>query len=770
MRKTRRGRWNVVVALAVAGCVAVVAPSFAHAADLFVTRSKAIAWLERNQNPDGSWGAGELQQMVTAEALNALAWAKRGNARSAREAVAWLRNQTYRNVDFRARAIRALAKAGEDVRIEAEHLVAEGVVSEGWSSGTVRAASHDTALVLDAIYWARNGPIPPPCFLANFYPTSEPFDTVFAGQRELDDWGWTGDGIDGDGSESSRMITAEVVRSLALYDACGRLTPFGWNEEYDVAFDSLNGTSDPVGPGTDSLELAARLAALHVRNFFVPSTGWPSLQNELLSDARLVAGVWGNDPTDDVLVNALGLLALTSLSLAYPDGPLADADGDGTLNQSDAFPYDDQETADLDGDGIGDNADADRDGDGIPNSDDAFDDDPTRGVDTDGNGIDDDDEIDDDADGLSDELEVALGSDPRDSDSDDDTALDGVDVCPLVAYAADADEDGVCTPADCDDDDPNESEDLDGDSICDGVDPDTDGDGVSDVLEIAAGSDPRHKDSVPPNLAMTPGDADTDGRTNFEEAMVGTNPLSADSDGDGATDAIELAAGTDPNDPSERPAAHPISLSAITTADEALATTNPLVMESSVTGGQATPVANLLPGSPLSAGGGAVNLAGFQALTLLGVDRDGDGLDGLAEAQGGASDLLVDSDGDGFVDGPGGLVDPVAVPNGWNLDGDEFVDGEADHGTSPSDPDNRPGKPGDVAPLGHPNGRLEVGDVGVLMRLVRDPDGMLGGLSGQNRQIVEEAMDADGSASGAAEADIGDVQHVLGEVKNAPSN
>jgi len=47
-------------------------------------RTNAIAWLERNQNADGSWGSGDLQQIATAETLYALARAGRRFAASAR--------------------------------------------------------------------------------------------------------------------------------------------------------------------------------------------------------------------------------------------------------------------------------------------------------------------------------------------------------------------------------------------------------------------------------------------------------------------------------------------------------------------------------------------------------------------------------------------------------------------------------------------------------------------------------------------------------------
>ncbi len=52
-----------------------------------------------------------------------------------------------------------------------------------------------------------------------------------------------------------------------------------------------------------------------------------------------------------------------------PDANDPDIDGDGIVNEQDAFPYDATESSDLDGDLIGDNADTDRDGDGFSNID-----------------------------------------------------------------------------------------------------------------------------------------------------------------------------------------------------------------------------------------------------------------------------------------------------------------------------------------------------------------------------------------------------------------
>ena len=87
------------------------------------------------------------------------------------------------------------------------------------------------------------------------------------------------------------------------------------------------------------------------------------------------------------------------------DGPLADSDGDGVINQNDNFPNNPNRASgtDTDGDGIDDEFDtdntdgplADSDGDGVINQNDNFPNNPNRasGTDTDGDGIDDEFEI-----------------------------------------------------------------------------------------------------------------------------------------------------------------------------------------------------------------------------------------------------------------------------------------------------------------------------------------------------------------------------------------
>ncbi len=108
--------------------------------------------------------------------------------------------------------------------------------------------------------------------------------------------------------------------------------------------------------------------------------------------------------------------------------------------------------------------------------------------------------LDSDGDGLTDEQEVALGTNPNDRDTDDDGLEDGAEVNahhtnPLLA--------------------------------------DSDGDGLNDGFEVRNGFDPL----AGGEQGLDP---DADGLTNLEEQTAGTDPNRADTDHDGLTDGAEV--------------------------------------------------------------------------------------------------------------------------------------------------------------------------------------------------------------------------------------
>ncbi len=230
-----------------------------------------------------------------------------------------------------------------------------------------------------------------------------------------------------------------------------------------------------------------------------------------------------------------------------------DTDHDGTPDYLDS---------DSDGDGIPDYREAgdgdlatkpiDSDTDGVPDFRDLDSDDNGRTDDVDGVGDVDGDnlpdfaDLDDDGDAISDVDElgpdplVALDSDGdgtpdfRDTDSDNDTILD------LHEGATDYDNDGLANFIDPD---------SDGDCVLDRVEArgmppaDSDLDGHPDFLD---------RDSDNDGVPDQGEDANCNGLVDNHES----NPLEVDTDGDGVSDLVEQVAGTDPTDPVSNPQAN----------------------------------------------------------------------------------------------------------------------------------------------------------------------------------------------------------------------
>jgi hypothetical protein len=222
--------------------------------------------------------------------------------------------------------------------------------------------------------------------------------------------------------------------------------------------------------------------------------------------------------------------------------------GDGVLDGDDLYPLNPLEWADSDGDGIGDNSDSDDDNDGFSDAIDAFDNDPLEWFDTDNDGIGNNADLDDDGDGRFDDIDLfpldktewldadndGIG-DNADSDDDNDGVRDIDDAFPNnPVESVDTDGDGLGNVFDSDDDndgfadfqdqlplDPTEHIDTDGDLIGNNADLDDDGDGMSDEFELL-----YNFDSLNASDALL--DTDQDGITNVSESFAGTNPLRDD--------------------------------------------------------------------------------------------------------------------------------------------------------------------------------------------------------------------------------------------------
>ena len=223
---------------------------------------------------------------------------------------------------------------------------------------------------------------------------------------------------------------------------------------------------------------------------------------------------------------------------------LPDCDMDGVLDAQDAFPFDENESLDTDGDGIGNNEDTDDDGDGVSDEEDAFPLDPAETLDSDGDGVGNNADSDDDNDGVSDG-EDAFPLDPdesldtdgdgvgnnADTDDDGDGIPDDEDALPLNPdESVDTDGDGIGNTIDTDDDNdgipdvddafplnPEESTDTDEDGIGNNTDIDDDNDGMPDGFESDNGLDPLDSDDAA-------SDADSDGVSNLDEYLANTDP------------------------------------------------------------------------------------------------------------------------------------------------------------------------------------------------------------------------------------------------------
>jgi hypothetical protein len=336
-------------------------------------------------------------------------------------------------------------------------------------------------------------------------------------------------------------------------------------------------------------------------------------------------------------------------------------------------------------------------------------------------------EMDSDEDGLTDGEEVnTYSTDPNDEDSDDDGLTDYQEINTYFTDPNDADSDGdgltdyqeINTYST----DPNDA-DSDGDGMPDGwevdydFDPlvstdanlDFDGDGLSNLEEFQAGTNPlitdTDTDGMPDNWEVQYGfdplnsldaviDSDLDNLTNLEEFQFGTHPLLNDTDSDGCLDGWEVDYGFDPLNGAD--ATEDTDLDELTNLEEFQYGTHPLLNDTDADGmpdgwevhNSLDPLVGNANGDPDT--DGLINLAEFNVGTdPQNPDSDNDGLTDGEEVINSTDPLDADSDDDGLSDG-----DEIHIhstdPNDADSDDDDLTDGDEinTHATDPNDTDS----------------------------------------------------------------------------------
>lgn len=130
--------------------------------ELTKEQTQAVAWLLKNQNPNGSWGDQSVAE--TSEALRALLNAGLSKSFSYAKGVSWLVNKPNSNVDTLSRKLITLKQAGHDVSLYAAKLKSvrssnqtfNNGINGPWSTYTDSGIDfYSTSLAIEALAIAR---------------------------------------------------------------------------------------------------------------------------------------------------------------------------------------------------------------------------------------------------------------------------------------------------------------------------------------------------------------------------------------------------------------------------------------------------------------------------------------------------------------------------------------------------------------------------------------------------------------------------------------
>ncbi|MDG6226070.1 MAG: hypothetical protein QCI82_11240 [Candidatus Thermoplasmatota archaeon] len=346
----------------------------------------------------------------------------------------------------------------------------------------------------------------------------------------------------------------------------------GEDRDRDGIWENISDETDPLSPDSDDDGIEDG----H-EYFFNLQYRWTDPETEYDVDGDFVINPLDDDSDDDGLLDGeedydhngeigavVGYHANNPYySSAWETNPYCDdSDEDGISDGEDSRDCDQNSTviwlSDIDDDGLINAMDNDSDNDGQDDYEDDYPLDETNtgySILTQTN--------DADGDGLTYAQEMILGTDPSDDDTDDDNISDGDEVNVYGTNPLTNDSDSDYVPDDVEvfywgtdplkkdsdgdglyDNDPRERNlDTDGDGIINALDTDSDNDGLSDFIERTRGTDPINpdtdndlmKDGEDPNPLLN--DTDDDGWLDgFEYYYARTNPLVSDSDGDGVVD------------------------------------------------------------------------------------------------------------------------------------------------------------------------------------------------------------------------------------------